>query len=70
MKFYIEKIRKEKNISLSELSRRSGVAKSALSYIEMYASDPKVSTMCKIAKALDVHVIDLFACDRSRDDER
>ena len=63
MRLYLNKMRKKKGMSLSELSRRSGVAKSTLFYIEINATDPKVGTLCKVAKALDIHVIDLFSCE-------
>lgn len=63
MKIYIEEIRNKKGISLSELSRRCGVSKSTLLYIEMGATDPRIGTLCKIAKALNVPVVYLFSCD-------
>ncbi len=61
MRIKIQEIRKEKGMSLSELSRRSGVANSTLSYIELRVTDPKLSTLCKIAKALEVEMADLFS---------
>ncbi|MCL2856149.1 MAG: helix-turn-helix transcriptional regulator [Oscillospiraceae bacterium] len=67
-KLDVEEIRKQKGISLSELSRRSGIAKSTLFYIELNATDPKLSTICKIAKALDVPAGMLFSCDKSKYD--
>ena len=68
MRLYIQEIRKQKGISLSELSRRCGVAKSTLFYLELNATDPKLSTICKIAKALDVHAYSLFSCERGKYD--
>ena len=62
MVLHIEAIRKEKGLSLSELSRRSGVAKSTLLYLELNATDPKLSTICKIAGALGVPPASLFSC--------
>ena len=52
--------RKLKNISLDELSRRSGVSKSMLSQIEQNKSNPTVLTVWKIARALDVPVEELI----------
>lgn len=63
MKFYIEEIRKQQDISLSELSRLSGVAKSTIFYIEIGATDAKIGTLCKIAKALDIPIYRLFSCE-------
>lgn len=62
MVYYLEEIRRSKGISLSELSRRCGVSKSTLLYIEIGATDPKVGTLCKIASALDVPASALFSC--------
>lgn len=66
MKLYIEEVRREKGMSLSELSRRCGISKSTLFYIELGATDPKLSTLCKISKALDVPAASLFSCDASQ----
>jgi transcriptional regulator with XRE-family HTH domain len=64
MKFNITKIRTKKGMSLSELARRSGVAKSALFYIEIGGTpNPRFDTLCKIAKALNVRVAELFLSD-------
>lgn len=48
--------RKQKNMSLDELSKRSGVSKSMLSQIEQDKTNPTVITVWKISKALDVSV--------------
>lgn len=45
-------IRKKKNLSLDELSKRSGVSKSMLSQIEQEKTNPTVITLWKISKAL------------------
>lgn len=63
MKIYIEKIRLEKELSLSELARRSGVSKAHLSYLESGERTPTLQTLCKIAKALGVPAAELFSCD-------
>lgn len=63
MKIYIEKVRLEKGLSLSELSRMSGVAKSHISNIESGEKYPTLPTLCKIAKALGVPAADLFSCE-------
>lgn len=63
MKIFIEKVRLEKGLSLSELARMSGVAKSHISNIESGEKYPTLPTLCKIAKALDVPAASLFSCE-------
>lgn len=63
MKIYIEEKRLEKGLSLSELARMSGIAKSHLAYIESGESIPTLVTLCKIARALGVPAAELFSCD-------
>lgn len=66
MKVYVEKVRLEKGLSLSELSRKSGVAKSHISNIECGLKYPTLPTLCKIANALGVPASELFSCDDER----
>ena len=63
VKIYIEKIRHEKNMSVAELSRSSGVARSHIHSIESGEKCPTLPVLCKISKALDVHAAELFSCD-------
>ncbi len=54
-------LRVEKNMTLSELARKSEIAKSLLHRIEnQEASNPELSTLQKIARALDATVGDLI----------
>jgi transcriptional regulator with XRE-family HTH domain len=53
-------IRKEKSMSLDELSKRSGVSKSMLSQIEQEKTNPTVITVWKIARSLDMPVSELM----------
>jgi len=62
----IAAIRKMKNLSLEELSRRSGVSTGMLSQIEKDRVNPTVAVVWKIAYGLDVPFHELLA----RDDER
>lgn len=48
--------RKKKNMSMDDLSKRSGVSKSMLSQIEQGKSNPTVVTVWKIARSLDVNI--------------
>ena len=63
MKIFVEQYRMEKNLTLSELARKSGVAKSHISNIESGDKNPTILTLCKLAKALEVPCYKLFACD-------
>lgn len=58
-------IRKQKDLSLEELSRRSGVSTGMLSQIEKDRVNPTVAVVWKIAYGLDVPFHDLLA----REDE-
>ncbi|MCD6307837.1 MAG: helix-turn-helix transcriptional regulator [Candidatus Latescibacteria bacterium] len=53
--------RKQKNMSLEELSRRSGVSAGMLSQIEKDKVNPTVAVVWKIAYGLDVPFNDLLA---------
>ncbi len=63
MKIYLEKVRIEKRLTLSELSRQSGVAVSHIYNIEKSIKAPTIPIMCKLAKTLKVPCSDLFTCD-------
>jgi len=63
MQIFVEKYRLSKGFSLSELARRSRVAKSHIHGIESGETIPTILTLCKIAKALDVPCSCLFSCD-------
>ncbi len=56
----IKQIRKQKNITLDELSKRSGVSKTHINDIENNRKEPTLSIAVSIAKALDVQLTDLF----------
>jgi transcriptional regulator with XRE-family HTH domain len=56
----ITSIRKQKNMSLDELSKRSGVSKSMLSQIEQEKTNPTVITVWKIARSLDMPISELM----------
>jgi len=63
MKIFVEQYRIEKGLSLSELSRMSGVAVSHIHNIEGDTKNPTIATLCKISKALGVPCCKLFSCD-------
>jgi transcriptional regulator with XRE-family HTH domain len=56
----IKDIREEKNISLTELARKAGIAQSSLSYIESGHNKPTVYTIEKICQALGTSLVGFF----------
>ena len=64
MKCSLQDIRWKTNLSLTQLSRKSGVAKSTISAIENgNCKDPQTSTTFKLADALHVDVREIFKFD-------
>lgn len=56
----IRTLRKEKELTLKQMSRRTGLSISLLSQIERAESSPSISSLYKIAVALDSRIQDLF----------
>jgi len=56
----IRTMRKEKELTLKQMSRRTGLSISLLSQIERAESSPSISSLYKIAIALDSKIQDLF----------
>jgi len=56
----IKRIRKEKGISQEKLAEACNTATSYIGLMETYKNVPKLSTIEKIAKALDVDPLELF----------
>jgi len=56
----IRGLRKGRNLTLKQMSRRTGLSVSLLSQIERAESSASISSLYKIASALDVHIADLF----------
>jgi transcriptional regulator with XRE-family HTH domain len=52
----IQRLRKAYNLSLSELSDQSGVAKSIISQIERNETNPTLATIWRLSQALDVSI--------------
>jgi len=63
IKFYIEKYRLEKNLSLSELAKLSGVSKTYTHSIEAGDRMPSIEVICKLAVALKVPSYFLYSYD-------
>jgi transcriptional regulator with XRE-family HTH domain len=62
----IQRLRKAYNLSLSELSEQSGVAKSIISQIERNETNPTLATIWRLSQALHVSIDRVLA---SADDE-
>lgn len=56
----IRRMRKERNLTLKQMSRRTGLSVSLLSQIERAESSASVSSLYKLARALDVKLTRLF----------
>lgn len=56
----IKQVRLEKNMTLETLSKLCGISKGHLSKIERQEKDPKLSTLIKIALALEVDIKKLY----------
>ncbi|MDE2362578.1 MAG: helix-turn-helix transcriptional regulator [Hyphomicrobiales bacterium] len=52
----VQRLRKAYNLSLSDLSEQSGVAKSIISQIERNETNPTLSTIWRLSQALDVSI--------------
>ena len=52
----VQRLRKAYNLSLSELSEHSGVAKSIISQIDRNETNPTLATIWRLAQALDVSI--------------
>ena len=63
MKIYVQKIRWEKDYSIEQLARISGVSSAQISRIENGLTIPTIETLCKLARALGCNICELFDCE-------
>jgi DNA-binding NtrC family response regulator len=56
----IRELRKERGLTLKQMARRTKLSVSLLSQIERAESSASVSSLFKVATALDVRIVDLF----------
>lgn len=56
----VRNLRKDHNLTLKQMARRTGLSVSLLSQIERAESSASISSLYKIAVALDVRIQDLF----------
>ena len=52
--------RKEKKLTLAQLSERTGISTTHLNDIENNIKEPSISMMVRIGKALDLKIEDLY----------
>ena len=56
----IKEVRQEKKITLQELSKKSGISKSHINYIEKQLKQPTLIVMIQISKALNIYLKKLY----------
>jgi len=56
----IKRLRKRAGMSLADLAARGGMKPQQVAYIERAGSDPRASTLARVAKALRVPVCAFF----------
>jgi XRE family transcriptional regulator, regulator of sulfur utilization len=61
----IQRLRKAYNMSLGDLSEQSGVAKSIISQIERNETNPTISTVMRLSKALDTTIDEVLRGEAS-----
>jgi len=66
----MKRIRHQKRLTLDELAKRTGFAKSYLSQIENLRREPPISTLTKIAFVLGVDIFFLISGEVRRGDEQ
>lgn len=59
----IQRLRKAYNMSLGDLSEQSGVAKSIISQIERNETNPTLSTVYRLSRALDTTIDEVLRAD-------
>mgnify|MGYP000864363940 CR=1 FL=1 len=62
VRILVQEVRIEKNMSLRELAAASSISKTYISEIENGKKNPTLNILCKLAKALNVDVNELFQC--------
>lgn len=65
IEYTLYEIRNNKNLTVRELAKLSGVSKSTINNIENNKSNPTVMVMCQLAIALHVKPSDLYTYKKS-----
>ncbi len=61
--YHVYEIRRIKNMTLRDLSIKSGISRTEINNIENNLKDPTIRTMCLLSLALDVSLQDLFSIE-------
>lgn len=56
-------LRERRHLTQQELARAASVSQSTIAHIESNRKDPSISTLKKLATALDIHIAVLFSTD-------
>lgn len=56
----LKDVREKKNLSLNDLSKKTGISKSHLNYIERGEKEPSLSMIIRIAVALNIDEKELY----------
>lgn len=64
----LRELREERNLSMRALARMSGLSANALSMIERGKSSPSVSTLYKLAEAMEVPITSFFRTESPQND--
>ena len=64
----LRQLREQRNLSIRALARKSGLSANALSLIERGRSSPSVSTMYKVAEAMNVTITTFFQTELEMQD--
>lgn len=59
----LRETRQNQKLTIRDLARLAGVSISTISRIETGESDPTLSMMCRLCKALHAKLDDVFYCD-------
>ena len=57
----LKKLRQQKNLSQAELAKRAGIAQSTICYLETGQKNPTITTVKKLAKALELDLTELIS---------
>ena len=61
--YRVYEIRRIKNMTLRDLSIKSGISRTEINNIENKLKDPTIRTLCLLSLALDVSLQDLFSIE-------
>ncbi len=60
MRIRVKELRKQRGISIRELSEMAGISKGSVENLESESPNPHIKTLCKVADALNVRLSELI----------